>query len=70
MILVWKDQRVVDYGIYVQRISVTGETLWTGNGLRVSASLHSTWYPAVAPDGNGGAWVVWEDRNNPYADIF
>lgn len=69
MILVWKDQRVIDYGIYVQRISVTGETLWTSNGVRVSGSFHSTWYPAVAPDGSGGAWVVWEDRNNLYGDI-
>lgn len=53
------------YDIYVQRVLPDGTKMWSdGNdhgGVRVSAGEFHEIFPSVAADGNGGAFLAWED---------
>lgn len=61
-IVVWEDKRFgVLADIYAQRISATGDVLWRMNGEPVCAQAGNQLNAAAAPDGAGGAIVVWED---------
>jgi hypothetical protein len=61
-IVTWHDQRNGNYDIYAQRISAAGAVQWTGNGVALCTSAGDQSYPAIAPDGAGGAIVTWEDQ--------
>jgi hypothetical protein len=47
--------------IYAQRISATGQALWTANGVVICAALGVQANPAIISDGNRGAFIVWQD---------
>jgi hypothetical protein len=53
------------YNIRVQRILADGSTLWADadiyGGVLVSAGQFHETVPQVTSDGNGGAFIVWED---------
>lgn len=57
-IAAWQDARSTAK-IYVQRIDATGGALWAADGEPVCAGPGSLMYPAIAPDGSGGAFVAW-----------
>src|SRR2546423_569402 len=67
-IIVWQDTRNGGVtNIYAQRINAAGRPMWTQNGIRVCTpySSNSTQRnPVIASDGNGGAYVVWQDSRN------
>jgi len=68
--LFWSDARNPTTGldIYVQRVNTSGSTLWSSNGLTVSAYNGSQDYPIAIEDVAGGAIVMWQDqRSNPSA---
>lgn len=70
-IIAWDDPRTAVYKIYAQRISASGDTLWNGSGEPVCSSTASQYYPAIASDGNHGAFIVWNDgRNTVDWDIY
>jgi len=50
---------VLDYKLYVQRVSASGAFLWAQSGVRVSQSTNGQFDLAMADDGNGGAFMVW-----------
>ena len=56
----------VGYDIFVQRVKGDKTLMWAdGNpvgGVKVSGGTFHETEPAVAADGNGGAFLVWEDR--------
>lgn len=70
-IVVWEDNRSGDYEIYAQRIDELGNPLWTAGGISVCVHSGSQRYPDVAPDGSGGAFVVWSDYRSEWTyDIY
>ncbi|OPZ97489.1 MAG: hypothetical protein BWY71_01600 [Planctomycetes bacterium ADurb.Bin412] len=52
LIVVWQQGN----GIFVQKISSTGVPQWTAGGVQAATGGE---YPILAPDGSGGAFVVW-----------
>lgn len=71
-IVVWEDYRstATSGDIYAQRISGAGQPLWGANGLLVCGAQGVQMRPALASDGQGGAFIVWEDYRGAKADIF
>lgn len=71
VITAWRDTRsdpvLANTEIYAQRISSSGAALWALNGVEVlgfGAKKWATRNPIIAPDGSGGAVVVWQDARN------
>ncbi len=69
-IIVWEDTR--NYrDIYAQRVNARGLPLWTDNGVGVCTFSYNQYGSQIAPDGFGGAVIVWQDgRPHPYRDIY
>jgi hypothetical protein len=57
----WYDGRGAGGDIYAQRISDTGSTQWTGNGVGVCTAPNPQRSPGIVTDGLGGAIVTWSD---------
>jgi hypothetical protein len=63
-IIVWQDQRDVNFHLYAQRINANGEIQWIANGVKISPPIGQTGlngYSLIA-DENNGAIIVWVDR--------
>ncbi len=59
--------------IYAQRVTAEGEIPpgWPPNGVPVCSATSFQLNPKVAPDGAGGAFVVWEDtRSGSTEDVY
>ena len=73
-IIAWEDYRAGGTGdIYAQRVSATGVTVWTSNGMPLSTAALNQVEPTIASDGSGGAVVTWNDSRNNSAsqtDIY
>ena len=76
-IITWRDFRnnsspTGNRDIYAQRLSITGNTLWTSGGNNISIDTTAQDAPAIAAEGAGGAIIAWYDfRNDPGGvDIF
>jgi hypothetical protein len=73
VIAVWEDKRNGDddADIYAQRLDAAGNKLWSTD-LRVNSGSDtaSQSNPAVAVDGGGNAFVVWQDRRDGGSDIY
>jgi hypothetical protein len=67
---IW-DAQTLRSTTFVQRVGPTGTLQWTPGGV-VPSFIQSNQYSAVvAPDGSGGAIVVWEDdRNGVDNDLY
>ncbi len=61
MIIAWQDLRSVNYNVFAQRVSLAGTSLWTADGVPVTALASPKVSPDIASDGSGGAVVVWKD---------
>ncbi|MCP4293303.1 MAG: T9SS type A sorting domain-containing protein [bacterium] len=66
MIITWDDGRMDDnYHIFAQRIDADGNKMWQDGGVPVCTYPGGTQtYPAVASDGQGGAYFIWKDVTN------
>jgi hypothetical protein len=62
----------VDTTIHAQWVDGAGAVQWGANGSGLCTAVNDRLYPAIAPDGAGGAIVAWTDyRNgNPNSDIY
>jgi hypothetical protein len=61
-IVAWYDFRnMSDYDIYAQRVSESGELLWTESGVALCTAADYQYDSRIASDGEGGAIVVWYD---------
>ena len=58
--------------IRATRLGPEGEPLWGPDGVAVSTAAYDQYNPRLAPDGSGGAFVVWEDQRAgpPEVDIY
>nr|MDO8086013.1 hypothetical protein [Candidatus Sigynarchaeum springense] len=63
-IIVWDDGRGLDKDIYMQRVNVEGESLWTKNGSVLCEFTENQMRPAICSDGAGGIIAAWRDERN------
>jgi len=56
--------------IRAQRYVSDGTLAWTGPGSYVCSANGSQNSPVIAPDGSGGAFVVWQDARGTDPDIY
>ena len=66
----WMDSRSGDYDVYVQRVDAAGTVLWGADGVPVCTVGDVQWFPQVASDGTGGAYVVWGDNRSGDFDVY
>jgi hypothetical protein len=70
-IISWADARNgVDYNIYTQRIDADGDTLWQADGVPVCIETDYQYDPQTLTDGQGGAYIVWQDDRGAHYDIY
>ena len=72
-IVCWQDGRTsgVATDLYAQRISAGGAVQWTADGVALCTATGMQSYPAIAPDGAGGAIVTWSDfRGGATSDLY
>lgn len=68
--IVWKDFRnTSNYDIYMQKIDLSGNTLWTNNGIVVSNAIYDQINPNIDTD-NTNAYVVWQDSSAGEWNIY
>ncbi len=68
--IVWKDFRnTLNYDIYMQKIDLTGNTLWSNNGIVISNANYDQINPNLATD-NTNAYVVWQDSSAGNWNIY
>ncbi|MHA1272443.1 MAG: hypothetical protein ACTSQS_03310 [Promethearchaeota archaeon] len=60
-IIAWYDSRLTKVGIYVQKITGTGITLWTDNGTFIIDPDYHHGEPHICSDGSDGTIIVWAD---------
>ena len=69
-LIAWTDYRSgVDTDIYAQKLASDGTAAWAVNGVAICGDVDSQRYPQLAPDGAGGAFIVWEVFRDEY-DIY
>ncbi|MBL7959600.1 T9SS type A sorting domain-containing protein [bacterium] len=75
-ILVWEDSRFADKDIYAQRIDSNGNALWSDTGYPIAWGVEicqqsgNQTNPVLVSDGNGGAFIAWEDARGSDKEIF
>ncbi len=71
-IMVWQDRRNGSFDkLYVQRMNAYGNPVWADGGILLSSTSGFQYYPQILEDGQGGAFIVWEDnRSGLDYDIF
>jgi FlgD Ig-like domain len=72
VIISWDDERAGEPNsdIYAQRLSSSGASLWTTNGVPISTALNRQARSACTTDGAGGAIMVWEDERGADIDVY
>lgn len=67
----WLEDVSSNSDVHVQRLSKAGDLKWSDDGINVTPFDHDQLWPQLAPDGIGGAFVVWRDfYSDPEGDIF
>jgi hypothetical protein len=70
VILTWQDGRGSDRDIYTQKVDSLGQPLWPADGVALCSASGSQEYPKIAPDGAGGAIIVWQDFRSTGSGIY
>lgn len=62
-IVCWSDNRsgAHTYDVYAQRVNATGAVQWTTDGVALCTAVNEQYFPKIATDACGGAFVAWED---------
>ncbi len=69
-IIAWEDRRAGNADVYAQRVSPTGASLWTANGVAVCIAAGDQVAPLVVTDGAGGAAMAWRDSRAGNVDLY
>jgi hypothetical protein len=64
----WRGGTTTD--VYAQRISSAGIMSWTADGIAVSTSADNQASARIVSDGEGGAFVAWNDQRSGNYDIY
>ena len=71
VLVVWEDARHGANDIYAQRVPADLLAhFWGANGIPICRAIGEQERPRIAPDGAGGAYIVWQDLRGNYYDIF
>src|SRR3989339_451868 len=70
VIITWFDYRSGEEDIYAQKVDSKGRSLWMLNGVLVCNEKATQWYPEIAGDGKGGAFLAWADRRSGDFDVY
>ncbi len=68
-IIVWQDYRGNNWDVYAQHLDAGGVPQWGDNGKNLCTSTFGQSAPVIAPDGAGGAYVVWKDARQGGTDL-
>lgn len=62
-IFAWQDKRNPSDGwdIYAQLLLHDGSNSWESNGIQIAAEANDQIHPAAVHDGEGGAYIAWQD---------
>ena len=71
-IISWEDSRTSEYQprIYAQRLGADGTRLWNTDGIKLCSERNSHDKMEMISDGNGGAYMAWEDLSLDGEDIY
>jgi hypothetical protein len=70
-IITWGDDRNgIDSDIYAQRVDASGTLLWNTIGVAVCTKTNEQWYPYIASDGAGSAFITWQSHNGANWDVY
>ena len=69
-LVVWMDWRAGDRDVYAQRVLSDGTAAWATGDVAVCAASGDQVVHGIAPDGAGGAIVVWDDYRDGDADVY
>jgi hypothetical protein len=69
-IFAWEDYRSANWDIYAQKVDADGDPQWNPDGNYVSVWPSDQEDLCIAPDGYGGAVIIWEDDRNGDWDIY
>ncbi len=69
-IIAWADASGGGWDVYAQRVSASGNALWTANGVGLCVAVGSQLPTAIVSDGAGGAIVAWYDSRSGTDDIY
>ena len=70
-IVTWEDYRIGAPNIYAQRVSDSGSTQWTADGVGLCTAANYQITPTIVSDDAGGAIVTWQDyRSSISYDIY
>ena len=70
VVMAWTDARAGFTDIYVQRVNVAGLVQWSANGVGLCTAADMQVDPSIVSDGNGGAYVAWEDNRTLSWDVY
>ena len=62
--LTWQDFRNGNWDVYAQRVNPAGSAMWSVYDVPICRAEGNQEFPTIAPDGNGGAIIVWQDSRN------
>jgi hypothetical protein len=69
-IITWQDNRNGGWDIYAQRIDSEGIIKWTPGCEPICTAMLEQELPEIAPDGQGGVFIVWRDGRSGAYDIY
>lgn len=70
-VITWQDSSVLGWDIIAQKLSATGNVVWSNGAVIVSNAAEYQINQAQVSDGNNGLIAVWEDyRNNTDNNIY
>jgi hypothetical protein len=69
--LAWVDRSAPQARLFAHHVLSTGalDPLWPANGLIVASAVTDSLVPVVAPDGEGGLYLAWDDTRFLVSDI-
>ncbi len=70
MIVAWVEETPGGGDIYAQRVSKSGDLLWTAGSTPVCTAAQTQFEPAIVADGAGGAIVAWVDQRSGSNEIY
>ena len=70
VIVVWEANPVGDWNLYAERVSASGNAVWAGGLVDVCYAADDQQFPAIVPDGAGGAFIAWQDGRSGNDDIY
>lgn len=70
IIVTWHEGWTYNTDIYAQRMSSEGERFWGDNGIAVCTANNEQEKASIASNGEGGAFIVWEDNRDGGTNIY